>query len=58
VPSYLNAFQGADVRAATIAQVLDKTASLYHEAEIFLGQEVRDVSPALLRVLLGAIAYG
>ena len=58
VASYLQAFQGDTVAAATVAHIFDKTALLYREAEVLLGQEVRGVGPALLRAMLQAIAYG
>lgn len=62
VPSYLQALQGGlqgnTLETAVIEQVLDKSALLYREAETLLAQEVRGVGPALLRGMLGAIAYG
>jgi AAA+ ATPase superfamily predicted ATPase len=58
VPSYLAAFRGGDVATATIDMVLDKSAVLYTEADTLLAQEVRGVGPAVLRGILGAIAYG
>ncbi len=58
VPSYLGALAGDDLAAATIEAVLDKSALLYTETNTLLAQEVRGIGPALLRGLLGAIAYG
>jgi AAA+ ATPase superfamily predicted ATPase len=57
VPSYLQALQG-ETRTAVTEHILEKTAVLYTEAEVLLGQEVRGVGPALLRAMLAAIAYG
>jgi AAA+ ATPase superfamily predicted ATPase len=58
IPAYLNALQGRDVASVVIEQILEKSAPLYHEAETLLAQEVRGIGPALLRAMLGAIAYG
>ena len=58
VPSYLQALRGPTLAAAVIDNVLDKSALLYREAETLLAQEVRGIGPALLRGILGAIAYG
>ncbi len=73
VPSYLDALQAAHTPSLTtpaaasaaaplaealIEQMLDKSAPLYHEAEMLLAQEVRGVGPALLHGMLQAIAYG
>jgi len=58
VPSYLQALRGATLAEAVIDHVLDKSALLYREAETLLSQEVRGIGPALLRGMLGAIAYG
>jgi uncharacterized protein len=58
VPSYLRSFAGADLRQAVIDNVLDKTSTMYSEADVLLGQEVRGVSASVLRGILGAVAYG
>jgi len=58
VPSYLHALVGVSLETAIIEHLLDKSAILYTEAEVLLGQEVRGVGPALLRAMLAAIAYG
>ncbi len=58
VPSYLQALRGPTLAEAVTDHVLDKSALLYREAETLLAQEVRGVGPALLRGILGAIAYG
>jgi len=58
VPSYLAALQGPDLATATIESILDKSAVLYTEVDMLLAQEVRGIGPALLRAILGAIAYG
>ena len=58
VPSYLQALDGPSLTEAVIEHVLKKSALLYTEAEVLLGQEIRGVGPALLRAMLAAIAYG
>lgn len=58
VPSYLQALAGETLALSAIEQMLDKSGVLYREAETLLAQEVRGIGPALLRGMLGAIAYG
>ena len=56
--SYLNALRGASLELMVTEHILDKSAILYREAEILLGQEVRGIGPAVLHGMLQAIAYG
>ncbi len=58
MPSYLQVLQGETLATAVTEHILEKTAVLYTEAEVLLSQEVRGVGPALLRAMLGNIAYG
>jgi len=58
VPSYLQSFRAETLEMAVAEHVLDKTATLYREAETLLAEEVRGIGPALLRAMLQAIAYG
>jgi AAA+ ATPase superfamily predicted ATPase len=61
IPSYLRSFGSfadANLGQAVIDNVLDKTSTLYSEADVLLGQEVRGVSASMLRGILGAVAYG
>lgn len=58
VPSYLQALRGATLGEAVMANILDKSAVLYREAETLLAQEVRGIGPATLHGMLQAIAYG
>jgi AAA+ ATPase superfamily predicted ATPase len=58
IPSYLSVLRGETLESAIAENLLDKSALLYHEAEILLAQEVRGIGPAVLHGMLQAIAYG